>query len=39
MGRHPALTATTVLNIARQAELVFNYPGHYQVRCGCRAKP
>lgn len=31
-GRHPALTAATVLNIARQAEMVFNYSGHYQVR-------
>lgn len=30
MGRHPALTAATVLNIARQAEMVFNYSGHYQ---------
>lgn len=29
MGRDPAGTAKTVLDIARQAELVFNHNGHY----------
>ena len=38
MGRHPAVTAATVLDIARQAEMVFNHSGHYQAstRCLCR---
>lgn len=34
MGRDPAGTAKTVLDIARQAELVFNHAGHYQAMIG-----
>ena len=29
IGRHPALTARTVLEIARQAELAFDHVSHY----------